>query len=399
LPQDSVLSATQRATERTLPAYSLHLDVIRGLASLLVLVGHLHLIVTGHVNAAPSAPEAGGGTVLAHPAGPTGLGHASVVIFFVLSGYLVGGSVLRDLKRRTFSFGKYAVRRLTRLWTVLLPAIALGLLMDKLSAHFFAGSQTFARGSFTGGALAPVKVWTILKVILFLQSTTLFQCTLGTNVSLWSLSNEFWYYILFAVFAVCLAGKSRPAWQRVSLGILGCLLLWFVGAPIASYFPLWLCGVVAYLIPARIPSTWRSVSSTAMAVQFCAVLYFMRSHAEAPLMADTLITISFMLLLYAVLHQLEAAREGLHSKFAHASSFPSYSLYTVHVPACILLAALLDTHVRKLAQHDTTLIVAVFLGVLIYAGLFYFAFERNTDRIRIFLESRLSARGSAHQPL
>jgi peptidoglycan/LPS O-acetylase OafA/YrhL len=60
----------------------------------------------------------------------TGLGHQWVIVFFVLSGYLVGGSVLRSVAVNHWSWRVYLLNRLTRLYAVLIPALVFGGLLD-----------------------------------------------------------------------------------------------------------------------------------------------------------------------------------------------------------------------------------------------------------------------------
>ena len=51
----------------------------------------------------------------------TGLGHQAVIIFFVLSGFFVGGSILKNLEN--FSFKRYFTTRLTHFgWSSFQPS-------------------------------------------------------------------------------------------------------------------------------------------------------------------------------------------------------------------------------------------------------------------------------------
>ena len=54
--------------------------------------------------------------------------HEWVMIFFVLSGYLVGGSAL--LRADSFDFKRYAVARFSRIYIVLIPALLLTVALD-----------------------------------------------------------------------------------------------------------------------------------------------------------------------------------------------------------------------------------------------------------------------------
>jgi len=396
MPQDQILSAPERGKRPALPVYSLHLDLVRGLAALIVLAGHLRVAVTGHTGVAAGGPSP---SLLTHPANTTGLSHAAVVIFFVLSGYLVGGSVLRDLGRNAFSWTKYSFRRLARLWTVLIPTMVLGAVMDLVSVRFFSKTSVVGLGEFAAWIHGIPGIVPTLGYLSFLQSVERVGLKpFGSNVALWSLSNEFWYYVLFPLLAVGLIGTRFAGLQRAAMLLAAAFLLWFLGAGIVAYFPLWLCGVAAYLAPARIPARFQALATALLAFQFLAVLFYMRSVDVKALKADTLIACSFMLLLYAILHQVGPASAGLYSRLAHMVSFPSYSLYATHIPVCVLLSAACEALFPQLFRHTSLAGAVVCALVLAYAGVFYLIFERNTDRVRRFAEAHLLRRKTAALP-
>ena len=109
------------------PVFSTKLDLARAVAAALVVLSHLrggffasydHLISNSH-NAINY------GLFLL-----TRLGNEAVIIFFVLSGYLVGGSILAAWMSGNPNWMKYLINRITRMWTVLLPALVIGALFD-----------------------------------------------------------------------------------------------------------------------------------------------------------------------------------------------------------------------------------------------------------------------------
>ena len=67
----------------------------------------------------------------------TGLGHQAVIVFFVLSGFLVGGSVVRNFKQNNFSPKQYLINRVSRLYVVLLVALPVGYLLDWIGINWF----------------------------------------------------------------------------------------------------------------------------------------------------------------------------------------------------------------------------------------------------------------------
>lgn len=111
----------------------------------------------------------------------TSLGHEAVMIFFVLSGYLVGGSVLKQ--KHKFEWLKYSITRLTRLWVILIPALLLTLIVDQ-TLQFFQ-PEVFAGANIEMWASGPDKsnysssIDTLIGNIFFQQ--TIFVPVYGTN--------------------------------------------------------------------------------------------------------------------------------------------------------------------------------------------------------------------------
>ena len=151
------------------------------------------------------------------------LAHASVVVFFVLSGYVVTYSTSSKLGNGA---GHYAVARLSRLYSIVAPALALTALLAVVGAALApAFHAQLARGF---GALR------YLLTALFLQNVWTFSASPPTNGPLWSLSYEFWYYVLFgcAVFV-------RPV--RARAGALALVML-AAGPNILLLMPCWIVG-------------------------------------------------------------------------------------------------------------------------------------------------------------
>ena len=67
----------------------------------------------------------------------TGFGHEAVVVFFVISGFLVGGKALADWQDKRFCWRRYLVNRISRLYAVLLAALILGACLDLFGLFFW----------------------------------------------------------------------------------------------------------------------------------------------------------------------------------------------------------------------------------------------------------------------
>jgi peptidoglycan/LPS O-acetylase OafA/YrhL len=192
---------------------SLYLDGFRGLAALAVFFSH------------STDPGITGGFLSRLGS----FGDDAVMAFFVLSGYVIAFSAER--KHRTL--GDYALARLSRLWSVVLPALILTGVIDFLVRHW----MDF-RGLYSGDD-AP---YTYALSGLFANQIWFLSVFPGSNSPFWSLSFEAFYYVFFAAVHY-LQGRTR--WLAAAL------ILAVAGPKIVVLLPLWLLGVLAHAIGKR----------------------------------------------------------------------------------------------------------------------------------------------------
>ena len=103
----------------------------------------------------------------------THLGNEAVVLFFVLSGYLVGGKVLQRTFDRSFDTSAYILDRVTRIYVPFLPALIVS------------GIIGYAIGA------RPLSLFEFLGNLAGLQSVCVHSY--AGNLPLWSLSYEIWF--------------------------------------------------------------------------------------------------------------------------------------------------------------------------------------------------------------
>lgn len=216
------------------------LNLLRGVAALLVVFSHSRSYLFEAYGLIPTGWQQ---ILLA----PTAFAEEAVAVFFVLSGYLVGGQVLRQVRGGQFSWRIYLAKRLSRMWVVLLPALLLTLLMDSISRAHVGGKFGLIQSP---GALDPLSATCNAA---FLQST---RChAYGSNDALWSLSFEFWFYILFAGVTVAVFSLTKGAGRQFAVGAavaLGSLAIF--GLPILRLLFAWLVGVAV----AQVHATWQT---------------------------------------------------------------------------------------------------------------------------------------------
>jgi peptidoglycan/LPS O-acetylase OafA/YrhL len=92
---------------------------------------------------------------------------------------------------------------------------------------------------------AHLGIGTAAQNVLFLQGFR--ATTFGSNGALWSLANEFWYYVTFPMLVFVIAA-ARHVTRLVAAALLVLAGL-FVGGSIAIYFTIWLAGVAIFLAP------------------------------------------------------------------------------------------------------------------------------------------------------
>lgn len=370
-----------------------HLDAIRGSAALVVVAGHerglMFTNLTGEVHQGElTAPTETGGM----DAGIT-IGHEAVMVFFVLSGYLVGGSVLKRIQAHRWHWKDYILRRLARLWIVLLPALALGYGLDVAGAHIFAGTasiysspagQPYVPSADIGSLYEPIVV---LGNVLFLQ--TLWFPTVGTNQALWSLSLEFWFYLAFPLFALGLH-PTRPLRTRAAYLLVGALMLAVAGRHISFLFLIWTLGALISATPMRLPKSLAVPGSGFLALIVLGLFVAAKQYLRDVYLCEATVAAAFCSLLY-LLHHQAAIRAAVYARTAHFFSSFSYTLYLVHLPILVFISASVNNPWRLLPKTPLNLAMfaCVFCLTVSLAYLFYCLFEAHTDRVRRFNAQRV----------
>lgn len=164
-------------------------------------------------------------------------GQQAVALFFVISGIVISHATLR----RETTPKDYFIARLSRLWSVVVPAIILTIMLD-LVGHII------DPGLYNIDSLPPM--WGLnlasavraLAPILFLNQISTWHIHPGTNGPFWSLSYEFWYYVAFGAFCFW------RGWRRIAMCTLLCIVMY---PRIILLSPLWLMGVIVQRLLGR----------------------------------------------------------------------------------------------------------------------------------------------------
>jgi peptidoglycan/LPS O-acetylase OafA/YrhL len=375
---------------------SVWLDFIRGIAAIVVFAGHARVLFVGSIlshvgmGAVPKHTAAG-----AAPLEVTAIGHEAVIVFFVLSGYLVGGSVIRALRDGAWSPGRYVAQRLSRLWTVLVPALIVGFILDHLGVKLF-GTEGIYGAPAGQGIVFPdfanrLSLDVFLGNLLFVQG--IWVHTFGTNSPLWTLSYEFWFYMAFPLLALILwRGTTVPT--KMACGAFLVLIGLFVGWRICFYFLIWLLGAALELLPRRLSATTARWCFRVYGPIFVVICLLLLKNKVEILLADSIQAIAFAVLCYFLLHATETANETIFSKASVAISEMSYTLYLAHAPVLVFICAVLMDQWAPWSLDVPG--VLKFGGVLVasfaYAWVMYWLFERNTSVVRAAMQKLVPSR-------
>lgn len=365
---------------------SVLLDILRALAAFLVLASHWRALL--FVDYSQIASH-GAKLSMALPYLLSGAGHQAVIVFFVLSGYLIGGSVWRKTGQKRWEWRDYMLHRLTRLWLVLIPALLLCALWDALALHARIAPALYSGlvNNHLGLDVHATHSWRLFFSNLFFLQGSLTK-SFGSDVPLWSLANEFWYYLLFPCAVMALVRGS--GWlSRLIHALVFVAIAVFLSHSILLLFPVWLLGAALAIFP--MPS-FKPALRPWIIVGYVPVFFFFAKFAHLnSTVSDYLLGIATAILMMALLSYHSEAKPVLWVRAGRRAAGFSYTLYLVHVPLLMLLTGVILGD-RRWQPTPVHLVMAFGLMAvaLIYAYLVALGTEYRTELVRDWVRARLS---------
>lgn len=277
----------------------------------------------------------------------TGFGHEAVLVFFVLSGYLIGSTIVATKEHPHF-WGNYLISRLLRLYIVIIPALALTFFVDSLGLALFGGGGVYSgQREFGALMLRPIDSGFAADVFLgnlfFLQ--TIVVPIYGSNAPMWSLSNEFWYYIIFPLLLLS-ASRRYILVIRFFFLILAVGILVFVGKDIRFYFLSWLLGVLIVYCPKNFfPKS--ILPAIAGLLLFLTLLANSRVNQGSSVFANEMLpSVGFAVLLWTFRNTYLWNADGKIMRAAGWISDRSFSIYAYHAPLLVFARAWFSQETR-----------------------------------------------------
>lgn len=358
------------------------LHALRWVAAFLVCITHVRVPVLADYSSVAPQPLPISLLYSIH-----GFGHMAVVVFFCLSGYLVGGEVVREFVAGTFSWRKYLVKRVARIYPVYGLALLLTLTLDWTAIRYFNQSGIYTAGM-TGPMLqtdfaARLTPATGLGNLAFLQE--ILVPPFGSNGPVWSLAYEAWYYLLFPLVIFGCFGRTAVL-RRVAILAVLAASSWFIGHQILVYFGIWLLGLVPVLAARWMPRRiwWPALG---MLLMLGATRVNLLNEISG-FWSDAILGF-FVVLFIGALGKHAVNAPGPLRMHRFLSDF-SYSLYLVHWPVALFVCAALNSAFgMELRSAPTLWAWGRYGALLVLVYLFAFGFSRLTEhhtyRIRSWL--------------
>jgi peptidoglycan/LPS O-acetylase OafA/YrhL len=235
------------------PAQSAYLDLLRAFAAMVVLFGHAAIMFLGNGFLYNLDIQASG-----------------VLIFFVMSGFLISYSAFRRYDDPNYGFREFFIDRFCRIYCAFFPALVLVAFFDVLSLHHL-DTFTAERGGMTGiqelAANYNLKTW--IGNLLMMHDYPLFQVIrkLGYNSSwfvdefgsaspFWTICIEWWIYIAFGIIVLYIIRdrKNLNLWQWIVFGaVMVTPCYYLVGGQVDHLTFPWIFGMAFALVFMQLP--------------------------------------------------------------------------------------------------------------------------------------------------
>jgi peptidoglycan/LPS O-acetylase OafA/YrhL len=314
-------------------AASVYLDILRALASNLVIAAHVLLLYF-------------------HMKDPYSLGNLGVAVFFLLSGFLITQSMLNWSQRPLPHFPGFLADRVARIFTPYVPALILVVAANWFLIRNYVGSDDTNTG-----------VLTFFGNLFMLQDHAVFQLMelLGFDSDwrirsynaaepFWTVAIEMWVYVAMGLFFFCLLQRERiDRRYMIALALVSLpVLVWNAAAGGGKSLTLiWLLGSVAgylfYQVRHTVPVATIRALGYAM-ILFGAIGFAGRVGKAGFQPFEVQSAALLAIVMFGVLARLMCAQEvpkWLQRSAAFFASY-SYSLYLIHNTVLVVVVEWLD---------------------------------------------------------
>lgn len=295
------------------------------------------------------------------------------MLFFVLSGFLVGGKLIERVRNGAFDSKAYALDRISRIYVPLLPALILSAVIG-----WICGQKLSIRDS-VGNCFG-------------LQGICV--NALGGNDPLWTLAYEYWFYLLAGFAAVVLVGRSVSI-RMLAFGGLVVAFAVFTRFH-ASLLFCWCLGALSYSF-ANKDLHWKwfwigaglAFFGVGFSQYISSGLHSFGKFLATGEIATLILSMGLAIALAFLARKKPSNRklawfEGTGTKLAAFS----YTLYLTHHPVLRLWAKIHPEKYSTMSLQSFGWYAIYCSSCLLVAWLLYLPFEAQTVRVRNWLRKK-----------
>jgi peptidoglycan/LPS O-acetylase OafA/YrhL len=345
------------------------LDLFRGLAALTVVTTHCRTMLFIEYALLPASDQTPLNFIFFSL---TRIAHEAVLLFFVLSGFLVGGKVIQRLKAGTFDLRSYALDRTVRIMLPLLSAFIIILISNTVTGQRF-------------------------RVIDYIGNLFSLQGILVPWVSgpLWSLAYEVWFYILMgAVALLFVSSKETYKYVAVLIIFINCLIFSYCLKP--AYLFVWLLGAVSFFNVKK--NNYLLYGALCLLITSL-VLYQLygkesptlgRPEYKVAVIFQVCIGLSMCVIVQQITHYRPRHKLTIWiNKLGSRLAAFSYTLYLTHLPIVHLLIYFGFPKSRSVNVVSVGYYIGAVGIVVVSAYLIYLVFERRTKYVKEVLRNKI----------
>jgi peptidoglycan/LPS O-acetylase OafA/YrhL len=275
---------------------------------------------------------------------------------------------------------------------VVVPGLLLTAVLDRIGLEHFSSSAVYSNAIPFLGDLNPAKYsgWnTFWGNVFFLQ--TILVHTFGINGPLWSLANEFWYYVLFPLLYFSFVEKKFI--RKVLFLAAIAVTCFFIGKNIVLYFFAWIIGFAVVLwqeYRGSMSAHWNKILILVSGFAFLFVLFLIRMGYVTGNGKDFILAGIAGVLVYGLINAKEIG-SGIQP-FVRFLSGISFSLYVIHFPVAAFLSSVIMHNPVNMSAGYFLLYILTLLAIVMVVSVFWYLFESRYVFVRTYVKKSVSAR-------
>ena len=304
-----------------------------------------------------------------------------VLVFFLLSGFLITSSVLQKLHRPDYGFGHYLIDRFCRIFSGYVPALLFVAAVDAtlmaLPAYPYADSASALTWA---GNLLMLQEYPVFQILhrLGMAQQPWFIEAFGSGRPFWTVAIEWWIYLGFGYLVFRIVRRRRFGLREAAiLAALGIVPLYNAMGGVGHCLSfVWALGAGAALVRHRLaaatgnPWLWAGaavVSLLALGGHILAAGFQVYELQFAIFTGGVLFSLFFLF------GTLTGTLPAWLSRVIDRLAGYSYSLYLTHFTVLIWFTLRLPSA----GHHDPAIFAALFVTANAIALGFWFLFERH----------------------